>query len=241
MRTAGEAVLTAREVEDILTRLGRLRAICGNDSRAAEQCRLAVLALNKGQRRAGRQKKSTNNKSHAKEMEKNERKVEPAAGPETLEGWLRARLDEMAGTDPEFAGRLADPAKSLDGCIKYIQGEIYDRYVRGRNGVRCAMPSRDEVLGIAVDYYDEEHVRTRELPEGMEAGAAAVQEPVISEEEKERMKADAMARMEKQYELDARRAIEEREKARRKAEREKAEQRRKAADGMLNLFDPMSL
>lgn len=240
MRPDGQAVLTAREVDDIRVRLGRLKAICGADRKAMEQCRLVAVALIRAQRRAARIE-SKNNKSHAKTMEQNNRSMVTVSEPETMEGWLKARLDEMAAADSAFALKLASDKKSLDGCIKYIQGEIYGRYVKDRRGVTCAMPSRSEVLGLAVDYYDEENVRIRKLPEGMEARAAAVQEPVISEEEKERMKADAMARMEKQYEQDARRKIEEREKARRKAEREKAEQRRKAADGMLNLFDPMSL
>lgn len=169
-----------------------------------------------------------------------------AQAPETFEGWLKGRLDGMAIEDPVFAEKLANPKKSLKECIAFIQGEVFDRYMKGHRGqVCCATPSREEVFGIAVHYYDEEDAKPKALPNGVATSVKSPKAP--SKEEQEKMRAEAMARMEKQFEEEARKKIEEREKARKKAEaerkkaeREKREEERKAA-GEFSLFDLMGV
>ena len=174
------------------------------------------------------------------------KKEAPAKEPETIEGWLRGRLDEMANTDPVFAEKLDAPNKSVEECLKYIQGEVYHKYIQGKQHGSSAvgMPSREEVFGWAVHYYDEEKVEIRKLPAGTAVSAEA---PKLSKAELEKLKKQAEENALKRYEEEERKKIQEREKARKKAEaekkkaeREKKEAERKAA-GEMSLFDLMSL
>lgn len=172
-----------------------------------------------------------------------------AQEPETFEGWLQGRLDKMAVEDPAFAEKLANPKKSLRECVEYITGEVFERYMKAKSRkerVAVAKPSREECFGLAVHYYDEEDVKVRPLPNGVGSNMSSMPKPP-SKEEQEKMRAEAMAKMEKQFEEEARKKIEEREKARKaaeaekkKAEREKREAEKKAA-GEFSLFDLMSL
>ncbi len=170
----------------------------------------------------------------------------PAQEPESFDAWLRQRLDGMAEEDPSFAEKLKAEGKSLDGCIEYIQGEVYHKYVEGKKHGRSAvgMPSRDEVFGWAVHYYDEEKVEIRKLPAGTAVSAEA---PKLSKAELEKLKKQAEENALKRYEEEERKKIEEREKARKKAEaekkkaeREKKEEAAKKA-GEMSLFDLFGL
>lgn len=72
---------------------------------------------------------------------------------------IKRYLDERAVSDPQFAGRYANPKKSIDECCKYITGEAY---AQQQNGV--AVLSDDDVYGMAVHYYDEDNIVIRSLP-----------------------------------------------------------------------------
>lgn len=174
---------------------------------------------------------------------KTEARVE-VRGPEKLEEAIKAHLDGMAEGDPVFAEKLKNPKKSLKECIEYIQGEVFHEYVKGKEhgNMACAAPSRAEVFGMAVHYYDEENVEIRKIGGGRPANAGR---PVheLTEEEKAKIQKEAEAKYEAQVIKD----LKEKEAAKKKAElerkrkeREKAEAQRKAS-GEMSLFDLFSL
>lgn len=77
---------------------------------------------------------------------------------------IKAYLDGQAATDSAFAVKYANPEKSLDECIKYIFGEVYNtqKPERKNNVAACAV-SREEIYGMALHYYDEETVKVRAI------------------------------------------------------------------------------
>lgn len=167
---------------------------------------------------------------------------------QTFEDAIKTYLDNYAVGDPEFAQKLASPKKSIEECVKFIKGEIFDKYIKGQEhqNTAVATPSRDECFGLAVHYYDEENIEIKPLPAGVSARPSAPA-PEFTEEEKQKMRADAEKRMQERYDEEALKKIEEREKARKKAEaekkkaaREQAEADRKAS-GEMSLFDMMGI
>lgn len=86
---------------------------------------------------------------------------------------IKAELDRRAAEDPQFALKYNDASrkKSIDECVKFIYGEILNSYVKEHRGVQVAAPTRDEVFGLAVHYYDEDNIKVRPLS-GVAVGAA---------------------------------------------------------------------
>lgn len=78
---------------------------------------------------------------------------------------IKAELDRRAAEDPQFALKYNDTSrkKSIDECVKFIYGEILNKYVKERRNVQVAAPTRDEVFGLAVHYYDEDNIKVRPL------------------------------------------------------------------------------
>lgn len=243
------AVLTAKDVEGIRERMKRIQALSKGDLRIYEHCRQVGQTLNKGQRKVERaEKKVQSLKSHAIMSE--EIKTEAVAqvevkGPEKLEEAVKAHLDGMAAGDPGFAEKLKNPKKSLKECVEYIKGEVFHTYVAKNHGsVEIATPSRAEVFGMAVHYYDEENVKIRKIGGGRPANAEKpVNQPALSEEEKEKIKKAAEDKYAAQCIEDMKKREAEKKKA--EAERKKAEaEKRKAeekARGEMSLFDLFSL
>ena len=69
---------------------------------------------------------------------------------------IRAMLDRRAADDPLFAERYANEKKSIDECCAYIIGEV--------SRMRVEVLTDDEVLGLAVHYYDEADVKVGSAP-----------------------------------------------------------------------------
>ena len=70
----------------------------------------------------------------------------------SFETTLKNYLDNRAKSDSAFAEKYANPAKSLEGCCKYIFQEVKKLLKKGEPCVGCP---DDEVYGMAVHYYDE--------------------------------------------------------------------------------------
>lgn len=243
------AVLTAKDVEGTRERLKKIQAMAKGNARIFEHCRQIAQTLSKGQRKVARaEKKVQQSKSHAIMSEEN--KTETVArvevrGPEKLEEAVKAHLDGMAAEDPVFAEKLKNPKKTLKECIEYIQGEVFHTYVAKNHGnVECAAPSRAEVFGMAVHYYDEENVEIRKIGGGRPANAGKpVNQVDLSEEEKAKLKKVAEDKYEAQVIEDLKKREAEKKKKeqeRKRLEREKAEAARKAA-GEFSLFDLMGV
>lgn len=73
---------------------------------------------------------------------------------------LKKYLDQRAAEDPLFAESYKKPAKSLEECCRYINGEVYKK----RHGSNCICLTDDEVYGMAVHYYDEDDIDINRVP-----------------------------------------------------------------------------
>jgi len=78
---------------------------------------------------------------------------------ETIEEYLQTRCKE----EPQFALKMQNPKKNIDECVKFIYGEVFHKYVKEHRDVQVAVPTREEVFGLAVHYYDEEDIKIRPL------------------------------------------------------------------------------
>lgn len=150
---------------------------------------------------------------------------------QTIQEAIQAYLETYAAGDPVFAKKLANPDKSIDKCLEFIEGEIFHKYVKEAGGKRVAvaMPSRQECFGLAVHYYDEEKVEIRQM-EGVSEVTHATPGVPLTEEDQEKARQRAIERLaeEKAREIKA-----EEEKKRQKA---KEKHKKDEESGVLFLF-----
>lgn len=69
---------------------------------------------------------------------------------------IKAMLNERAASDPLFAKAYQREGKSIEECCNYIISEVQ------RMGVNAL--TDEEVLGLAVHYYDEEDIKVSKAP-----------------------------------------------------------------------------
>lgn len=139
---------------------------------------------------------------------------------------IKAYLDERAKNDEQFAQSYAKTNKNIDECFDYVIGEACKR------GNAVYMTDA-EVFGLAVHYYDEDDIKINKLPKGTHVNASASAEE-LSEEDK--AKAHEQAVKEYQQQLIYRMREADEEKAKKLAERRKAE-RERSKHAEQSLFD----
>ena len=78
---------------------------------------------------------------------------------------VKSLLDKRAETDGLFRTTYAKPNKNIQECCQYIFGVVYERSKNaprtnygGHSGYSAAV-SDEEVLGMAVHYYDEDDIK----------------------------------------------------------------------------------
>lgn len=126
---------------------------------------------------------------------------------------IKAYLDERAKNDEQFAHSYAKANKNIDECFDYVIGEVLKR------GNAVYMTDA-EVFGLAVHYYDEDDIKINRLPEGTKLSASS---PAVELSEEDKAKAHDQAVKEyRQQCIDRMREAEE-QKAKKLAERRKAE------------------
>lgn len=141
---------------------------------------------------------------------------------------IKAYLDERAKNDEQFAQSYAKVNKNIDECFDYVIGEAHKR------GNAVYMTDA-EVFGLAVHYYDEDDIMINKLPKGTKVSASS-SAPAVELSEEDKAKAHDQAVKEyKQQCIDRMRAAEE-QKAKKLAERRKAE-REKNNTLQPSLFD----
>lgn len=141
---------------------------------------------------------------------------------------IKAYLDERAKNDEQFAQSYAKANKNIDECFDYVIGEAHKR------GNAVYMTDA-EVFGLAVHYYDEDDIMINKLPKGTKVSASS-SAPAVELSEEDKAKAHDQAVKEyKQQCIDRMRAAEE-QKAKKLAERRKAE-REKSNTLQPSLFD----
>lgn len=134
---------------------------------------------------------------------------------------IKDYLDKRAATDSQFAARYAKPKKSLDECFKYILGEAKKR------GTAVCMTD-EEVLGLAVHYYDEDNIKISQAPAAKVSTSQSAPAPAsvkLTKEEKEAARLSAIQAYERQcLEEEARRDQQRRKKAAEKKAARKSQQ-----------------
>lgn len=92
----------------------------------------------------------------------------------TLQEYLEKKLGEMAQQDANFRERYEDKQKSLKNCILYIKQQAHKQAVNG-----CAAISDDDVLQMAVHYYQEKDVEPTKqtIPAKVVAAAPKEEKP----------------------------------------------------------------
>lgn len=136
---------------------------------------------------------------------------------------IKAYLDERAKNDELFAASYAKPNKNIDECFKYVVGEA-------RKRGNAVYVSDEEVFGWAVHYYDEDDIKINALPKGERVSTKASVD--LTDEEKEKAREQALQEYKQQC-IDKLKAADEL-RAKRAAERKKAQ--KKAEQNIPNLF-----
>lgn len=78
----------------------------------------------------------------------------------TLQEYLEKKLGEMAQQDANFRERYEDKQKSMENCLRYITQQAHKQAVGN-----CAAISDEDVLQMAVHYYQEKDVEpTKDTP-----------------------------------------------------------------------------
>ena len=86
----------------------------------------------------------------------------------TLQEYLETKLGEMASQDPNFRERYEDKKKSMKDCLLYVTQQARKQAIRG-----CAAISDEDVLQMAVHYYQEKDVEpTKETAQAKVVAAA---------------------------------------------------------------------
>lgn len=97
---------------------------------------------------------------------------------------IKAYLDKRAEIDLLFSFRYSLPEKKLEDCVTYILNQVQKS---GCNGFHD-----DEIFGMAVHFYDEDNI---EIGKPINHAQVAVNHVVVlSAEEKEQARQDAMER-----------------------------------------------
>lgn len=139
---------------------------------------------------------------------------------------IKAYLDGRAKNDEQFAQSYAKANKNIDECFDYVIGEV-------RKRGNAVYMTDAEVFGLAVHYYDEDDIKINRLPEGTYVSASV---PAVELSEEDKAKAHDQAVKEyRQQCIDRMREAEE-QKAKKLAERRKAE-REKNSTLQPSLFD----
>lgn len=126
---------------------------------------------------------------------------------------IKAYLDGRAKNDEQFAQSYAKANKNIDECFDYVIGEV-------RKRGNAVYMTDAEVFGLAVHYYDEDDIKINRLPEGTKLSASA---PAVELSEEDKAKAYEQAVNEYRQQCIGRMKAAEKEKARKLAERRKAE------------------
>lgn len=102
-------------------------------------------------------------------------------GTEQFKKVIEAHLQEMAAADTQFAVKLQNEKKNIDGCINYILNTVKNS---GCNGF-----ADEEIFGMAVHYYDEENVNAGKP---VNCNVVINRTPELTEEEKKQAKQEAI-------------------------------------------------
>lgn len=94
---------------------------------------------------------------------------------------IKAYLDQRADDDVLFSFQYTKPEKNIDDCITYILNTVKQS---GCNGF-----ADDEIYSMAVHYYDEDNI---EVGKPMNGQVVVNHVVVLTEEEKEQARQDAI-------------------------------------------------
>ena len=130
-------------------------------------------------------------------------------------------LTAKAYNEPEFKVKFENPNKNLDECVMFIQYKMFERIKdeaeKNQNQVGVVIPSDDEIFALAVQYYLDEDLKV----EGINVNSVKVLSYAatsFTEEEKKKMREDAIKKYQEDVIAEQRKKDAERKK---KAEKPK--------------------
>lgn len=94
----------------------------------------------------------------------------------TLQEYLEDKLGEMSKQDANFRERYEDKQKSMKNCLLYVKQQAHKQAVGN-----CAAISDDDVLQMAVHYYQEKDVEPTEQTIPAKVVAAAPKEEKVED------------------------------------------------------------
>ena len=120
-------------------------------------------------------------------------------------------LTAKAYNEPDFKTKFENPDKNLDECVKYI---TYTMYLKAKDAqeqhssVAVCVPSDDEVFALAEQYYTDEDLKV-EGDSLSSVRVVSMAATTFTDEEKEQMRKDAIAKYQAEVIADAKKKDEE--------------------------------
>ena len=159
---------------------------------------------------------------------------------------LNVMLQERAKSDPLFAETLKKPNKSISECAKYIYGELCEIAKKAQqgntaviaiaDGVDSKFEGTDDVLSLAVHYYDEDNIEIKPVSPAVKANVSVGKKK--SEDKGETKKTTATTQPKQTNKPKPKpNPLLESIKKEKKAETKKAEKKAKIDDFCGSLFD----
>lgn len=105
-------------------------------------------------------------------------------GTRAFNDTIREYLEGMAENDALFAGKFANPTKSMEDCVTYIINQVQKS---GCNGF-----ADDEIFGMAVHYWEENEI---EVGNPINCKVVVNHTVELTEEEKEQARQDAINKL----------------------------------------------
>ena len=81
-----------------------------------------------------------------------------------LRSYIEMLIKQQSEKDAEFKALLSKPNKSVEECAKFLQGEAYKEAQKGKGTCRCVGWSDETMTGQIIHYYQEDNIKTEQLP-----------------------------------------------------------------------------
>lgn len=90
--------------------------------------------------------------------------------PISFENKIKECLDERAKIDAQFAISYAKKNKSIKECCNFILQEVSKA---NKDKSKCLGFPADEIIGLAVHYYDEDDIKVKSSPSNVKVATAS--------------------------------------------------------------------
>lgn len=105
---------------------------------------------------------------------------------------IKLYLTAKAYSDTDFAEKYNNKNKSIEECVLFIQSKMWDKVKDKKNSkAACVVPTDEEVFSLAVQYYTDEDIKiTGDCFNN--AKCVSISATTFTDEEKAKMRQDAI-------------------------------------------------